>query len=366
MANLIAVHEAFLYNEGSPQYFRWYPAHLSPPLLGLWYQLLHFVGLLPEYKLSVLPASPTPDQFDATWQRVVGWGYVQSFLIGCLFVFVSIALIRRLTGLWQVAVLAGIALAFSDGIALAYRTLRGSSEMLSSALVFVALLLACIAAREAGNARRFLYLGLAGLLVGLALTEKVQALLPALTIPIIALTFGKDETNIGARPVSRGEWLRAATLCAIALAVLFPTIGLIGQGIDSMPTSHLNPNVPGHRPVYYRPLSGGLSGIYQWLLAFYVAGTMLLYALIYRVRSIDAVTALMAVFIGLALGFLTLYWRYDIASVVAVTNPVEHLNAASGSRGADSTTSISGIGRQTSYWLGQFSVRSHLLPAPQP
>ena len=60
---------------------------------------------------------------------------------------------------------------------------------------------------------------------------------------------------------------------------------------------------------------------------------MLLYALIYRVRSIDAVTALMAVFVGLALGFLTLHWRYDIASVIAVTNPVEHLNAVSGNPG---------------------------------
>ena len=252
------------------------------PLLGLWYQLLHFVGLLPEYKLSVLRATFTPAQFDATWQKVVAWGYVQSFIIGCLFVFVSIALIRRLTGLWQVAMLAGVALAFSDGIALAYRTLRGSSEMLSSALVFVALLLTCIAASEAGSARRFLYLGLAGLLVGLALTEKVQALLPALTIPMIALTFGKDERNVSAPTVSRGEWLRAIALCAIGLAVLFPTIELIEQGISSMPTSHITPSVPGHRPVYYRPLSGGLSVVYQWLLVFYVAGTMLLYALIYR------------------------------------------------------------------------------------
>ena len=169
MANLLAVHEALLYNEGSPQYFLWYPAHLSPILLGLWYQILHLVGLLPEYKLSALPATPTADQFDATWQKLVAWGYVESFVIGCLFVLASIALIRRLTGSWQVAVLAGIALAFSDGIALAYRTLRGSSEMLSSALVFVALLLTCIAASETGNARRFLYLGLAGLLVGLGL-----------------------------------------------------------------------------------------------------------------------------------------------------------------------------------------------------
>ena len=308
--------------------------------------------LAPEYKLSSLPATATADQFDATWQKLVALGYVESFVIGCLFVLASIALIRRLTGSWQVAVLAGVALAFSDGIALAYRTLRGSSEMLSSALVFVALLLTCIAASETGNARRFLYLGLAGLLVGLALTEKVQALLPALTIPMIALTFGKDERSVGAPTVSRGEWLRAVALCAIGLAILFPTIGLLEQGISSMPTSHITPNVPGHGPVYYRPLSGGLSGIYQWLLAIYVAGAMLLYALIYRVRAIDAITALMAVFIGLALGILTLHWRYDIVSVVAVTNPVEHLSAASGSPGPGTTTSILGLGSKLLHGLG--------------
>ena len=79
MANLLAVHEALLYNEGSPQYFLWYPAHISPILLGLWYQILHLVGLLPEYKLSSLPATATADQFDATWQKLVALGYV-SFL----------------------------------------------------------------------------------------------------------------------------------------------------------------------------------------------------------------------------------------------------------------------------------------------
>jgi hypothetical protein len=310
----------------------------------------------------------TTAQFDATWQQLVAWGYVEAFLIGCLYVFASIALIRRLTGFWQVAVLAGIALAFSDAIALAYRNLRGSSEMLSSAFVFVALLLVCVAVREAGNARRFLSLGLAGLLVGLALTEKVQALLPALTIPMIALTFGKDETNISARPVSRVEWLRGIALCAIGLAILFPTIGLIDQGIGAMPTSHLNPNVSGHRPVYYRPLSGGLSGVYQWLLVFYVAGTMLLYALIYRVRSIDAVTAAMAVLVGLALGFLTLHWRYDIASVVAVSNPVEHLSAASATRGHGTTTSILGLGSKLLDGLGNaLSVHTFFLrPSHRP
>ena len=100
LANIFYVHEALLYNDGSPQEFLWYPSYLVPQLLGLWYWLLHLVGLLPEYKLSLVPDAATEAAFDPTWQKLVAWGYVQCFLIGCLYIFLSIALIRRLTGLW--------------------------------------------------------------------------------------------------------------------------------------------------------------------------------------------------------------------------------------------------------------------------
>ena len=331
-ANLISVYEALLYNDHLSQEFLWYPSYLSPQLLGLWYSLLHIVGLLPQYKLSTLPTPTTIPLFDATWQNLVTWGRVPSFAFGCLYVVLAMLLIRRLTGIWQIAVLAGVALAFSDGVALGYRIMR--PELLSSALVFLALLLTLVSAREETNYRRFFYLGLAGLLTALALTEKVQALLPALTIPVIALAFGADEIDATTRKISRGAWLSVITLCLFGLVLITPTIGLFERGIAGMGESRL---------FAYRPLAY-LAGIYQWLIVSYMVFSMLLYAWIWRIRPIDAASGILAVLVGLALGFLTLYWRYNLDDVIAVVNPVEHLHAVSGSpdRGLP-TTSIAAL-----------------------
>jgi hypothetical protein len=354
LANIFYVHEALLYNDGSPQEFLWYPSYLVPQLLGLWYGVLHLVGLLPEYKLSLLPAAATEAAFDATWQKLVTWGYVQCFLIGCLYIFLSIALIRRLTGLWQVAVLAGIALAFSGGIALAYRNMRGSAELLSSALIFLALLLTLIAAREGPRPWRFVYLALAGLLVSLGLTEKVQALLPALTIPVIALAFGRNEAEIAAPTGSRAAWLRTLALCLLGLVLLVPAVELLELGIASMPGSHLYPVVPGGSPAFYNPLSANLSGVYQWILLSYVVLSMVLYAVIWRMRQADAVSAIVAVLIGLALGFLALYARYNLHAVIAVSNPIEQLHAVSGTQGHHAQmTSVLDLGARFAGGLGK-------------
>ena len=342
-SNLISVYEALLYNDHLSQEFFWYPSYLSPQLLGLWYQGLHFVGLLAQYRLSDLPASTTAPLFDATWQDLVMWGRIHSFMVGCAYVFLATVLIRRLTGNWQVAVLAGVALAFSDGIALAYRIMR--SELLSSALVFLALLLTLIAAREGPNGRRLLNLGFAALLISLALTEKVQALLPALTIPVIALAFGKDERDMNAPEVSRGAWLRTTSLCLLALALAVPTIALIEAGLTGMASSHL---------FQYRPLFDGWHGLYQWLLVAYLGLSMLLYASIWRVRPLDTASGLLAVHVGLALGLLALYARYNLNVVIPVMNPVEHLHAVSGAPGANlPTTSIAMLASQLLNGLGK-------------
>jgi len=330
---MIAVYESVLYNDGSSQHFLWYPMYLTPQLLGSWYSIVHFIGFIPDYKLSVLTDLSTVSEFDATWQRLVAWGYIYSFALGTVYVFLSIALIRRLTGVWQVAVLAGIALAFSSGIALGYRILR--AELLCSALVIIALLLTLVAAKSPRSPWRFFYLGLAGLLASLALAEKVQALIPLLTIPVIALAFGTEESNDP--KVRTGSGFRLTALCLLSLAVVVPTINLVEQGITNMASSYVHPVGPRLNVKYYHHLAGGLSGFYQWLLVSYVALSMLLYAWLWRVRPIDVASGILAVYVGLALGLLTLHWRYDPIVVSAIANPLEHLRAVSPAHGRSLT-----------------------------
>jgi hypothetical protein len=357
VSNLLSVYEALLYNDRLAQEFLEYPGYLSPQLLGLWYRGLHFVGLLPQYRFADVANISTTPLFDATWQNLVAWGRIYAFALGAAYVTLATVLIRRLIGNWQVATLAGIALAFSDGIALAYRMLR--SDLLASGLVFIALLLTLIAAREGPSARRFVQLGLAALLVALAMTEKVQALLPALTIPVIALAFGRDERDTGTPAAPQSAWLRFALLCVIGLALIAPTIGLIDQGIAGMAGSTL---------LHYRPVFPDDPGLYQGLLVAYVAICMAIYAALWRVRPLDAISALLVVLVGLALGLLALYARYDLNAVIAVANPIEHLHAASATPNTQlPTTSIVTLGGKFLLGLGKaLGAHTFLPPTHRP
>jgi hypothetical protein len=326
-ANLVSVYEALLFNQGLPQEFLLYPNYLGPQLLGVWYQLLHAAHLIPYSKLAEVQTVNTIPQFDVVWQELVAWGYWYSFAIGSIYVFFATVLIRRLVGSTRVALLAGLALAFSDGVALAYRIMR--PELISSALVFLALLLTLNAALATSNFIRCAMLGIAGLFVALGLTEKVQALLPALTIPVISLSFGRVDPS----PDRTSEFhkIAAATLIVSALLIVPPTVQLMQLGTAAMLSSHL---------LAYRPL-GNVAGTYQWLFLLYVGSCMAIYAWLWRTPPLVAITAALAVFVGLALGFLALYWRYDVEVVVAVANPIEHLHAMSATpEAALPTTSI--------------------------
>jgi hypothetical protein len=356
-SNLQSVYEALLYNDGLPQDYVDYPKYISPILLGYWYQLLHLFGILSQYKLSDLSGNSTVPQFDSLWQTFVFWARIHILSIGLAYVLTTMLLIRRLTENWRIAILAGVALAFSDGVALGYRILR--SELFSSALVFLALLLVIIAAREGPNGRRYLKLGLAGLFIALALTEKVQALLPALTIPVIALAFGRNEGNDDTPRTLLGMWLPTVVLGLLTLSLIAPTLGLVQEGINGMANSRL---------FHYRPVFAEFSGLYQWLLVCYVISSMVVYAWLWRVRPIVTASGILAVLVGLSLGLLTLYARYNPNVVVAVANPIEHLHALSATPEARlPTTSIALVG---SKFLGGLSktlaVHTFLIPSHRP
>jgi hypothetical protein len=216
--------------------------------------------------------------------------------------------VRRLVGDRRLAVIAAIALAWSGGVALHIRIMR--TELLSAALVTSALLLILVAAR-AGGVRRFIYIALGGLCASLAIVTKVQALLPALAIPIIALAFGQTVTEEAETPDRARRWTVAVVAAALAVAVAYPSVGLLAQGL-----------VGG---TMYRPIGGGLSGVYQWLIALWVVGGIAAYAIAYRVSVPDTIAAAAALACGLGLATLSLDILYHPLNVIAAANPVEHM-----------------------------------------
>ena len=315
-SDMVSVYDALLFNSRLPQEFLVYPGLLSRVLLGWWLNGLHAIGLIPISRLEELKNLSDMKAYDAQWQSLVVAGRVYALLTGMACVMATVALVKRWLGSWQIAILAGTALAFSSGVALGFRILR--PEMMAATFVFSALLLTLIAAKEERAVWRLLALVVAGFLVSLAILEKVQSVIPAVTILPLALAFGATR-QAGSDDERSVAWVRAAALGALALLALWPAITILGQGIAQS---------------QYKPLSGGLSGRYQWIIGVAIISTMAGYAALWRVSVIETVAAIAAVGLGLACGFDLLWLQSSNEAVIAVANPLEHLQGLSAGNGA--------------------------------
>ena len=321
-SDMVSAYEALLYNSRLAPDFLVYPGLVDRVALGLWYQLLHAVGLLSIWRLEDLPQGGDLKTYEAGWQSLVQAGRVYSLLTGLACVVAFTLLVRAWIGVWQIAILAGTAWAFASGNALGYRILR--PEMMTAAMVFCALLLVLIAARDGRAAWRFPALTLAGFLVAVAIIDKVQSVIPALAILPLALAFGPD---VARKPhdAPSGGWLWSGVLAAAALAALWPAAAILSQGIAAMAA---------HTETAYQPLSGGLSGHYQFIVAGGIIAGMAAYGAIWHLSIAESIAGIASVGLGLALGFDLLYLNSSEAALVAVANPVEHLQAHSAGSGS--------------------------------
>jgi len=324
-SDMVSAYEGLLFNSGLAPDFLVYPGLIDRAALGLWYQLLHAIGWLAPWRLQDLPAGGDLKTYEAAWQSLVEAARVYSLLTGLLCAGAFMWLVRRWLGDTRIAILAGVAWAFSSGNALGFRILR--PEMLTAALVSCALLLVLIAARDGRSWWRFGALMLAGLLVSLAIIDKVQAIIPALTIVPLALVFGPQPPRVaGARPGGFNPmmWFTALAMSVAAVIAAKYAIALMQVGVAQMPAE---------AGFAYKPLSGGLSGRYQFVIAGAIAASMGLYSWVWRLSLAEAVRGIAAVAFGLAVGFDLMYLNTSTSALTAVANPLEHLQANSAGDG---------------------------------
>ena len=325
-SDMVSVYEALLFNSGLTQDFLVYPALVDRVLLGWWFELLHTTGLIPISRLEEFSALDDVKAYDAQWQTLVEAGRVFSLLMGVGCTVSIVALVYRWLGVWQIAVLAGTAFAFSSGVALGFRILR--PEMLAATLTFSALLVMIISAKQDRTIWRLLGLAGAGWLVSFAILDKVQSIIPALALLPLAIAFGARPPAAGPKD-ERATWVWAAALALLALTALWPAALILGQGIAAMTGTPINGGV-------YRAV--GLSGRYQFATAALIVAAMIGYAAIWRVSVAETVAGIAAIGLGVAAGFDLLYLQSSLGAVVAVANPIEHLQALSAGDGAQLLT----------------------------
>ncbi len=341
-SDMVSVYEGLLYNSHLPQEFVVYPAVLDRVLLGWWLSALKGLGLISISRLEELKPLSDIKAYDAQWQMLVQAGRVYSLLTGIACVMSIVGLVYRWLGVWQIAVLSGVAFAFSSGVALGFRILR--PEMLTATLTFDALLVTLVCAKQRDVRWRLLGLVLAGLLIALAVLEKVQSVIPAFALLPLAWalgTYSPPETR------NRIIWRWAAVLTVMAALAIWPAVIVIQQGIAGMAGSKFT-------EVLYRPLMSGLSGHYQLIGAAVVVAAMGAYAAIWRVSMEETLAGIAAFGLGLASGIDVLYLQPSADAIIAVANPLEHLQglaAGSGSLllsqtpGAIFSTLLSSVGR---------------------
>jgi len=311
--DLVLAYHGLLFGDGLPQEYFDHPGYGYFLVIDLWYRLLHAVGLLPVASLSALPPGSDVAATEAVWQSLVQAGRALSILLTAAFAVSYATLLRGLVEDRRVALLAGILLAFGVGLTAQGRQMR--TDLLSAGFVVLGLLLVLRAVRPAegkpcGGAS-LLQLALGGLLVGLAMVTKVQAVFLAMGLPVAAVLFGRR-----AEAVPEKGWGVAALAVLLAAAAAVPAFGLIQAGLAGW-----------GRAVYpYTPVGGGLSGGgYQSIVAGWVLVGILVHAAVHRVPAARAVAGAAAVLLGLAVGLLALDIRWNEQNAIAVANFVEHM-----------------------------------------
>src|ERR1700709_1928409 len=122
--DFMVTYNAFVLNDGKPQFFFDHTAYITILAVKYWFRLLHALGLLDAGTLPALPPASDPAAFAAAMTSAVRAGRLLAWLPATGFVLVFATFMRCIVRDWRVAMLATLAFAFSGGIAVHSRILR--------------------------------------------------------------------------------------------------------------------------------------------------------------------------------------------------------------------------------------------------
>ncbi len=307
------VYNGLLLNAHLPQEYFDHPGYLSILLLSEWLRALHWLGLLKVHALSALPPVSDMTDFTQAWNAATRAARVLSLIFAMSFVIAFTYLLRALVRDWRIAVLGGFFLAFSGGMAMQMRIVR--TELLASGLFFTALLMLLITARRGSAPSRPAVIGLASLLMTLAMLNKIQIIFLICAVPIILLPFGPADTR------ARGFWnISGRAFAALAVAAAFAgssiylAYDILAFGLSTSST-----------PTLASPTLALGAKTYWALITVWLGLGFAVYCIFWKVPALETLTAALAAIAGCGIGLLALYARYDPNDVVVVFHPFEQM-----------------------------------------
>lgn len=312
--DFFVVYNALLLNAHLPQAFFDHPGYLPILLLSYWLRALHAIRLVPVDSFDAVPPIGDLRAFGAAWLPATQAGRVLSLLTAMAFVAAFTYLLRALVRDWRIAGFGGFLLAFSGGMAMEMRVMR--TELLAAGLFMIALLMLLVAAGRGERPWRPAVVGLAGLLMTLAMQSKVQVFFLICALPLLLLPFGPDAP--AQKGVQAGFWRSRRAWAATAATALVTAIAVyLAKDLLSLGFAPTNrADVP--------LLSVGISAAAYWsLLAAWLVLGMAAYCLIWRVAALEALTAALAALAGCMIGLLALHAHFHPDDVVVVFHPLE-------------------------------------------
>jgi hypothetical protein len=314
------VYNAFLLNVPLPQEYFDHPGYLTILLLSYWLRALHALGIVHVISLSEIPPLSDAAGFARAWTQATQAGRVLSLIYAMGFVVAFSYLLRALLRDWRVAALGGFLLAFSGGMAMEMRIMR--TELLAAAFFTSALLMLIIVAKRGERWWRPAVVGLASLLITLAMLNKIQFLFLICALPVILIPFGPEvPSQHGFWNAPRRAWPVLAASAAIALLAAYLAKDIVIDGLSGTGAAAL------HLPT----LRIGAE-TYWAMIAVWIGLGMTVYAVVWRLATLEVLAAIFAAVAGCMIGLLALYARYHPNNVLVVLHPLEQMFAfASGS-----------------------------------
>lgn len=299
-ADVIYIAQALHMADGLSQTYFDHPAYFYILALQAWLKLFAFLGLAPEPSLAL--ASTVPD-IDGYMQPLVVAGRWFSAFFCSLFVWVTTAGLRRMGVGALLAAGGAVGLGLSQGVAVQSLLLR--AEMMSAAFVFFAYF-ALVAAARTDRWRQILFMMAAGFSAFVALGSKVQAIIPLIGVPFLALTLPRADLPV--LPAQPGALRNAFILFAAAASV--PIIAIVGLTL-----------------LYGNYASGFPVKEYHVVFLLVAAGTIILYGWLNRIPPEQMYAGTAAVVLGLSIGGYLLFLRHEYMNLDTIVHPVDHMLA---------------------------------------
>ncbi len=289
-ADLHYLYRALRFSDELAQRYFAHTGFLYALILSWWLRASELLGAIPVSGLGEMRDALAPAA--AAAQAIVA-GRILSLALGLAFVAGFGLALWRMTGDRTLSAVLALLLAAAHGTAYGAIALRPE---LISATALMAAYVAIAASAAAPPRRAFALLGLAGACVYLAVLAKMQALIPAMFLPLVGLTYGPGATEAGPRRAEAA--VRAATLFFAALLVAAPFAVAHYYGVthalrlDSVPA-------------------------YTWLLVTYVFGAAAVFAAVHRRSSIFFLNSVSSLLIGFGVAFAINYAHFDLANAAA-------------------------------------------------